>query len=87
MKRLVLIFSLLALSSCGNEEHDKRMVEIAKFCKAWVIKSSPAPAYSKFDAYYEPANGQWNYFGSDEERFRFRKCLIENGVELSGGKN
>ena len=86
MKRLILIISLIFLTSCSNEAHDKKMVEIAKFCKAWVIKSSPVPAYSQFDAYYDAANSQWSYFGTDEDRFRFRKCLVENGVQLSTEK-
>lgn len=86
MKRLILIIGSLLLTSCSNEADDKKKIEIAKFCRAWVIKSSPVPAYSKFDAYYDPANAQWSYFGTDEERFRFRKCLVENGVQLSEQK-
>jgi Tfp pilus assembly protein PilP len=87
MKKLTLIISLLFLASCSNDEyvqeHNKKMAEIAKTCKAQVIKASLVPAYSRFDAYYDPANSQWSYFGTEDERFKFRKCLVEHGVQLS----
>jgi hypothetical protein len=90
MKKLTLIFGIFLLTSCGNDEHVKehnqKMVEIAKSCKAQVIKSSLVPAYSRFDAYYDSSNSQWSYIGTDEERFKFRKCLIENGVKLGDEK-
>lgn len=88
MKKLTLIISLLFLASCSNDEyvqeHNKKMAEIAKTCKTQVIKASPAPAYSRFDAYYDSNSSKWHYLGTEEERFRFRKCLVENGVQLAG---
>ena len=88
MKNIALIFGLIFLTSCSNEEpskeHIEKMTEIAKSCKDKVIKSSPAPSFSKFDAYYDPNSSKWHYFGTDEERFRYRKCLVENGVKFSG---
>jgi len=90
MKILLLIISLGLLTSCGNEEpskeHIQKMNEIAKACKDKVIKSSLVPAYSRFDAYYDSGNSGWSYLGTDEERFKFRKCLIENGVKLGDEK-
>ena len=90
MKKLLLIISLGLLTSCTNEEpskeHVQKMTEIAKACKDKVIKSSLVPAYSRFDAYYDPSNSQWSYIGSEEESFKFRKCLIENGVKLGDEK-
>jgi hypothetical protein len=90
MKKLTLICGIFLLTSCGNDEylkeHNQKMVEIAKACKDKVIKLSPAPAYSRFDAYYDPSNSQWSYIGTDEESFKFRKCLIENGVKLGDEK-
>jgi len=76
--------------SCSNgepsKEHIQKMNEIAKACKDKVIKSSLVPAYSRFDAYYDPSNSQWSYIGTEEESFKFRKCLIENGVKLGDEK-
>jgi hypothetical protein len=90
MKILLLLISLCLLTSCSNEEpskeHIQKMTEIAKACKDKVIKSSLVPAYSRFDAYYDPSNSQWSYIGTEEESFKFRKCLIENGVKLDGEK-
>lgn len=90
MKKLILIFGMFFLASCSNDEyvqeHNKKMTEIAKSCKAKVIKSSPVPSFSQFDAYYDPNSSMWHYFGTDEERFRFRKCLVENGVKFSDGQ-
>ena len=90
MKKIALIFGVLLLTSCSNEEfakeHNQKMTEIAKVCKDKVIKSSLVPAYSRFDAYYDSNNSQWSYIGTDEERFKFRKCLIENGVKLGDEK-
>jgi hypothetical protein len=90
MKILLLIITLGLLTSCSNEEpskeHVQKMTEIAKACKDKVIKSSLVPAYSRFDAYYDPSNSQWSYIGSEEESFKFRKCLIENGVKLGDEK-
>jgi hypothetical protein len=90
MKILLLIISLGLLTSCGNgepsKEHIQKMNEIAKACKDKVIKSSLVPAYSRFDAYYDPSNSQWSYIGTEEESFKFRKCLIENGVKLGDEK-
>jgi hypothetical protein len=90
MKILLLLLSLGLLTSCSNEvpskEHTQKMAEIAKVCKDKVIKSSLVPAYSRFDAYYDPSNSQWSYIGTEEESFKFRKCLIENGVKLGDEK-
>jgi hypothetical protein len=90
MKKLALIFGVLLLTSCSNEEplkeHIQKMTEIAKTCKDKVIKSSLIPADSRFDAYYDSGNSGWSYLGTDEERFKFRKCLIENGVKLGDEK-
>jgi hypothetical protein len=90
MKKLLLIISLGFLTSCSNgepsKEHIQKMNEIAKACKDKVIKSSLVPAYSRFDAYYDPSNSQWSYIGTEEESFKFRKCLIENGVKLGDEK-
>jgi hypothetical protein len=90
MKKIALIFGVLLLTSCSNEEfakeHIQKMTEIAKACKDKVIKSSLVPAYSRFDAYYDPSNSQWSYIGTEEESFKFRKCLIENGVKLGDEK-
>lgn len=90
MKKLTLIISLLFLASCSNDEyvqeHNKKMAEIAKTCKAQVIKASLVPAYSQFDAYYDSNSSKWHYLGTEEERFRFRKCLVESGVQLSEEK-
>ena len=88
MKILLSIISLGLLTSCSNDEyvkeHNQKMIAIAKSCKDKVIKSSPVPSFSKFDAYYDSNSSTWHYFGTDEERFRFRKCLVENGVQFSG---
>ncbi len=90
MKNLALIFGLIFLTSCSNEgpskEHIQKMTEIAKDCKDKVIKSSLVPAYSRFDAYYDSSNSRWSYIGTEEESFKFRKCLIENGVKLGDEK-
>ncbi len=90
MKKIALILGIFFLTSCTNEEfvkeHNQKMTEIAKACKDKVIKSSLVPAYSRFDAYYDSGNSQWSYIGTDEERFKFRKCLIESGVKLSDEK-
>jgi hypothetical protein len=90
MKILLLIITLGLLTSCSNEgpskEHVQKMTEIAKACKDMVIKSSLVPAYSRFDAYYDPSSSQWSYIGTEEESFKFRKCLIENGVKLGDEK-
>ena len=90
MKKLILIVGLFFLTSCSNEEflkeHNQKMTEIAKSCKDKVIKSSPAPAYAGFDAYYDSNNNKWRYIGTNEENFQFRKCLIENGVKLGDEK-
>lgn len=90
MKKLTLIFGIFLLTSCSNDEyvqeHNAKMIEIAKSCKAKVIKSSPVPSYSQFDAYYDPGSSRWHYLGTEEERFKFRKCLIENGVKLGDEK-
>jgi hypothetical protein len=90
MKILLLIITLGLLTSCSNEdaskEHVQKMTEIAKACKDKVIKSSLVPAYSRFDAYYDPSSSQWSYIGTEEESFKFRKCLIENGVKLGDEK-
>ena len=90
MRKLILIILSVLLASCSNDEyvqeHNKKMADIAKTCKAQVINTSLVPAYSRFDAYYDPANSQWSYFGTEDERFKFRKCLVENGVQLSAEK-
>ena len=90
MKKLLLIISLGFLTSCSNgepsKEHIQKMNEIAKACKDKVIKSSLVPAFSRFDAYYDSSNSQWSYIGTEEESFKFRKCLIENGVKLGDEK-
>jgi hypothetical protein len=79
---LLIVFSI---TGCSHEEYDKQMVEIAKVCKEQIVRMKLSPI-SKFDAYYDPSNSKWNWFGTDEERFKFRKCLIENGVELGEQK-
>jgi hypothetical protein len=90
MKKLALILGMFFLASCTNEElvkeHHQKMTEIAKTCKAKVIKSSPFPALSQLDGYYDPNSSKWHYLGTEEERFRFRKCLVENGVQFADEK-
>jgi hypothetical protein len=39
-------------------------------------------ADSRFDAYVPPTTGRVKFFGTDEERFQFRKCLAMKGTLL-----
>jgi hypothetical protein len=36
--------------------------------------------FPRFDAYFDPAEGQWRTFQSDDSAYYFRKCLIEHGL-------
>lgn len=86
LKKLsVVLFLVHFLVACSHEEYDKKMIAIAKDCKEQIVKMKLSP-FSKFDAYYDPSTSSWNWFGTDEERFKYRKCLIEHGVELGEQK-
>jgi hypothetical protein len=83
MKKLVLISSVCLLTACATPtpmpsglSREERASFATKECKR-VIQTKNL---SNFDAYF--SNGQFNYIGTERERFDFRKCVTDYGVEF-----
>jgi hypothetical protein len=50
----------------------------------WCVYEVQAPykerqLHSSFDAYYDDSTQKVRYFGTDEDRFEFEKCLFQTG--------
>ena len=83
MKKLALVSSLFLLSACATPtlmpsglSSEEKALFATKECKR-VIKTNNL---SNFDAYY--SNGQFNFIGTEKERFDFRKCVTDYGVKF-----
>ena len=72
MRRLTLGLLSVLLLAAGPKLTPEEVVEK---CVKVVRASVP---YSRFDAYVT-SRGTIAYFGTDEERFQFEKCLDQHG--------
>jgi hypothetical protein len=59
----------------GQAQTDAEIQEITRQCVAQVQLMFP-----RFDAYFDPAEGQWRTFQSDDSACYFRRCVIEHGL-------
>jgi hypothetical protein len=59
----------------GQAQTDAEIQEVTRQCVAQVQLTFP-----RFDAYFDPTEGQWRTFQSDDSAFYFRRCVIEHGL-------
>ena len=74
--RILSFFVGLALNTgTGQAQTDAEIQEVTGQCVVQVQLMFP-----RFDAYFDPAEGQWRTFQSDDSAYYFRRCLIEHGL-------
>ena len=74
--RILPLFAGLALNTgAGQAQTDEEIQGVTRQCVAQI-----QPMFPRFDAYFDPAEGQWRTFQSDDSAYYFRRCLIEHGL-------